>query len=115
MSAKEVQSDGITARFRDMGLAVKTEIASQLGLRSLQRGWKKERRVILRNANRPFPHRKTNRSPHTRTHTRTRTRNERRLLLLPVKGFGIRAGGEKNKIKSRHDQLGARVFATASK
>lgn len=29
---------------------------------SLQRGWK-ERRVILRNANRPFPHRKTNHSP----------------------------------------------------
>lgn len=32
------------------------------GLCSLQRGWK-ERRVILRNANRPFPHRKSDRSP----------------------------------------------------
>lgn len=32
------------------------------GLCSLQRGWK-DRRVILRNANRPFPHRKSDHSP----------------------------------------------------
>lgn len=43
VSMKEVQGDGRTTRFRDpVGLfAVKSEIPSQLGLRSLQRGWKK--------------------------------------------------------------------------
>lgn len=38
------------------------------GLCSLQRGWK-ERRVILRNANRPFPHRKSDHSPAFRLHS----------------------------------------------